>query len=325
MQITVELNETDLLARMKNFEDHLVERKVVGDEKDWKKTAVAFANSVPVGVPAVLFIGVRDNGEIETPPKNLDEAQKKFNSIMKKVYPRIPYVTKIVSENGLQALAVIVYGSELRPHFAGLAYVRNGSESNEASEAQFEELIAQRNSKAARILRWKGKQVTVFLRSGDSEVPWPNGTIVTDCNQFYMSLQAVPYEPATSFPLSRVEINFDNLRHTLQLEISDLSRNPWEIELEKHARQIVGYSLTDEGRLLLRHLMIHGRIECSSSFVPEISIDTQNREMQTAVTHGLITRQQESGGLQRTFYVVNSQFWPALQKIVPNIVQAVPR
>ena len=51
----VNLNDADLLAVMKNFEDHLVERKTVKDHKDWKKTAVAFANSVPVGLPAVLL------------------------------------------------------------------------------------------------------------------------------------------------------------------------------------------------------------------------------------------------------------------------------
>jgi len=133
MRITVDLNEADLLARMKNFEDHLVERKTIKDEKDWKKTAVAFANSVPVGLPAVLFIGVRDNGEIEAPQKDLDEAQKKFNVQMERVYPRIAYVPKIVNDNGRQALAVVIPGSELRPHFAGLAYVRLGSETRNAS------------------------------------------------------------------------------------------------------------------------------------------------------------------------------------------------
>ena len=71
MKITVELNEADLLARMRNFEDHLVERKVVKDEKDWKKTAVAFANSVPVGLPAVLYIGVRDTGRNRNAPAKL--------------------------------------------------------------------------------------------------------------------------------------------------------------------------------------------------------------------------------------------------------------
>src|SRR6266567_995778 len=145
MKITVELNEPDLLARMRNFEDHLVERKTVKDEKDWKKTAVAFANSVPVGLPAVLYIGVRDDGEFELPQRNLDEAQKRFNSQMQKVFPRIAYVPKIISENDQQALAVIIPGSELRPHFAGLSYVRRGSETYEASEQEFEELIAQRS------------------------------------------------------------------------------------------------------------------------------------------------------------------------------------
>lgn len=89
MQIVVELNELELLARMRNFEDHLVERKTIKDEKDWKKTAVAFANSVAVGLPAVLYLGVRDTGEIETPQQNLDEVQKKFNRQMERVYPRI--------------------------------------------------------------------------------------------------------------------------------------------------------------------------------------------------------------------------------------------
>src|SRR5882724_9987147 len=100
MNVIVHLSEADLLARMKNFEDHLVERKTVKDEKDWRKAAAAFANSVPVGLPAILYIGVRNDGDIETPQKDLDEAQKRFNSQMQRVYPRIAYVPKIISENG---------------------------------------------------------------------------------------------------------------------------------------------------------------------------------------------------------------------------------
>lgn len=147
---------------MRNFEDHLVERKTAKDQKDWKKTAVAFANSVPVGLPAVLYIGVRNNGEIETPQPNLDDIQRKFNSKMERVYPRIFYVPKIITENGRQALAVVIPGSDLRPHFAGLSYVRRGSESVSASEEQFAELIAQRNSKAREILLWKDEQCLVL-------------------------------------------------------------------------------------------------------------------------------------------------------------------
>jgi hypothetical protein len=223
----IDLNEADLLARMKNFEDHLVERKVISDQKDWKKTAVAFANSTPVGLPAVLFIGVRNNGEIETPQQNLDDAQKKFNSRMQDVYPRVPYVPKIISDKGQQALAIIIPGSELRPHFAGLSYVRRGSETFEASEQQLRDLITQRNSKAARILAWKDKTITVVIPLPPSashlelaQTSKFNASVVTECNPFYVSLQPSPTEPPTSFPLSRIEILFDNLRQRLQLEIS---------------------------------------------------------------------------------------------------------
>jgi hypothetical protein len=82
-------------------------------------------------------------------------------------------------EKERHALAVIIPGSESRPHFAGLSYVRSGSESVEASEQQFMEFIAQRNSKAARILLWKHRKVTVINRpqvcveSGQTTLPWP--------------------------------------------------------------------------------------------------------------------------------------------------------
>ena len=99
MHITVDLNDADLLLRMRNFEDHMVERKTVKDEKDWKRAAVAFANSAPIGYPAVLYIGVRNSGEIETPQKDLEEVAKKFNGQMQKVYPRIAYVPRVVNRS----------------------------------------------------------------------------------------------------------------------------------------------------------------------------------------------------------------------------------
>jgi len=301
MQIVVELNESELLARLRNFEDHLVERKTIKDERDWKKTAVAFANSVPVGLPAVLYIGVRDNGEIETPQQNLDDVQKKFNRHMEKVYPRIAYVPKIVTYNGRQALAVIIPGSDLRPHFAGLSYVRRGSETIEASEARFEELIAQRSSKTALLIQYKGKNVAVFIRTGDSEIPWPTNTVLVACNQFFVTIKRFDHEPAHSFPLSRVEINFDNLRNTLQLDISDPNRNAWNVQLERQVHQIVGFEMTHEGQLLLNYLLTVGKAEFGRQFLPEVSLDTQNKQMEIAVKRGLVRCEPDSAaGLLRT-------------------------
>jgi hypothetical protein len=144
---------------------------------------------------------------------------------MQKVYPRIAYVPKIISENGGQALAVIIPGSELRPHFAGLSYVRKGSESIEASDQQFAALIAQRNSMAARILSWKDEKVTVMMDIPVIRPPLENTVtnrqfeaVVVDCDQFYVTLRQSD-GVQRSFPLSRVEINFDNTHKRLLLEI----------------------------------------------------------------------------------------------------------
>ena len=224
METIVQLSDADLLARMRDFEDHLVERKTVKDEKDWKKTAVAFANSVPIGLAAVLYIGVRDNGQIETPQANLDEIQKKFNGQMQRVYPRVPYVPKIVSDNGQQALAVIIPGSELRPHFAGLAYVRRGSESIEASEQQFVELVASRTAKSSEILKWKDKVITVHeLRveramQALGRIGSTREMFVRDCNSFYVTLRD-GNQQKSSYPLRNVDISFDHQKGRLALEI----------------------------------------------------------------------------------------------------------
>jgi predicted HTH transcriptional regulator len=224
LRLVVELSDADLLARMRNFEDHMVERKTFKDERDWKKTAVAFANSVPVGLPAVLYIGVRENGDIEIPQPNLDEAQKKFNAMMKKVYPRIAYTTKILSHEGKQALAIIIPGSELRPHFAGLSYVRNGSESPEASEQQFAVLIASRSAKSSELLKWKLKKITVY-HLNVSHAMYSVGRIgsttemfIRDCNSFYVTLDRGGKEPV-SYPLRNVDLSFDHEREQLALEI----------------------------------------------------------------------------------------------------------
>jgi hypothetical protein len=213
-----------------------------------------------------------------------------------------------------------VLGSELRPHFSGLAYVRRGSETFDASEQQFDELIAQRNSKAARILQWKGKNITVFVRTADSEIPWPKSTTLEDCNQFYVTIQAVPHEPSSSFPLSRIEINFDNLRKTLQLEISDPNRNAWDVELERTARQVLGHMMTQGGRTLLSWLLKQGQRECQGQFMQEVSLDVQNTQMEIAVQQGLIRREQEQGRLKRTFYVFNPEYLPVLKRVLPEFM-----
>lgn len=220
MEQTLEFTESDLVSRLTNFEDHFVERKTVSDQKDWGKTVVAFANSAPNRYPCVLFIGARDNGEIETPQRDLDSVQKTLNSKLKLVYPPPPYLLKVIVADGRQVLAVIVFGSELRPHFSGPAYIRKGSESYEASEEQHNLLIATRNNKASKIMEYMDKVVTVInrpMQPGMSESSWGGGVKVYSCNQYWVTL--ISGGQKSSFPLSRVELNFDDTNNTLKLEL----------------------------------------------------------------------------------------------------------
>ena len=218
----IELKDEELLLRLRNFEDNFVERKTSGDSKDWLKTVVAFANSVPVGYPAVLFIGVKDDGMPEEKAVNLDSLQKTFSEKVSEAYPLVYYVTKIVNVDGKQVLAVIVPGSADRPHFAGQAYVREGSRSVVASKPQFEELVASRNSKTYEILQWKGKAITVDLMRAEAQalmtgpVVGSQEYIVVDCNQFYVTLGAGT--GTKSVPLERVNISFDQKAERLKLE-----------------------------------------------------------------------------------------------------------
>ena len=217
----IELKDEDLLLRLRNFEDNFVERKTSGDSKDWLKTIVAFANSTPVGYPAVLYIGVKDDGTPEEKTVNLDSIQKSFSEKASEAYPLVYYLTKIVNVGGKQVLAVIVPGSADRPHFAGQAYVREGSRSVVASKPQFEELIASRNSKAYEILKWRGKTITVVVLGAQPRALGPvllrsmECTLV-DCTQFYVTLENP--DGKGCIPLSRIEVSFDEQAQRLKLE-----------------------------------------------------------------------------------------------------------
>lgn len=226
----INLTDQDILLRLSAFEDAFVERKTASDSKDWLKTAVAFANTTPVGDPAILFIGVRNNGEIEA-NANLDSLQWTLSDKLALAYPEIYYLPKVLQKDGKQFLAVIIPGSADRPHFAGPAYVRDGSQSVVSSAKQFEVLLAERSSKVREILKWKGKVVTfrssmtrnlqIVHTLGTTAGGTLAGTI-TDCNQFYVTVESVTRKnQVISFPLREIEINFDHYEHRLELRLPD--------------------------------------------------------------------------------------------------------
>lgn len=205
----------ELILWLRDAEHSFAERKLFSDSKDWLKTVVAFANSTPTDYPAILYIGVKDDGSPDKKAIDLDSVQKEFSRKVGLVYPPVYYETRILDVEATKVLAVIVPGSRSRPHFAGPSYVRDGSKTVIASKEQFDRLIAQRISKAYKILEWKGKTVTLGnIGRGQLNPSSYSQGIVVDCDQFYVTVDA---NGRSSLPLDRIEISFDDGSNRLEL------------------------------------------------------------------------------------------------------------
>ena len=225
MKQGLHLTDEELLALLANGEDQTTERKSKTDTGDILKTLVAFANSTPLGYPAVLFIGVFDDGRIQDMTgSELDSAQKSLRREAEKAYPPIPYFPRIVNAGQNKLLAVIVPGSPERPHFGGPSYVRQGSESPRASAEQFQALIDERSSKVYQIRKWIGKTVGVHGRTkrvgqlGPRVSSVGNGRLV-DCNQFWVVLETDDGWGLRlrSFPLPALDLDYCPIHENLIL------------------------------------------------------------------------------------------------------------
>lgn len=113
-----------------------------------------------------------------------------------------------------QVLAILVPGSPDRPHFAGKSYIRVGSQTKEASEHEFEALVAQRSSVVYEVLKWKGKTISFYLTEVHGDRPH-QGTAFTvvDCNNFYVTLAVK--EQIFSYALRNANLSFDHKHQRL--------------------------------------------------------------------------------------------------------------
>jgi len=220
----IQLTDEDILLRLANTEDSTIERKSVNDYRDCLKTAVAFSNSLPIGDPGIIFVGVFDDGRVQESNNNLDSLQKKVSEEINKIYSPIYPQMKVMRKEGKEFLAVIVRGSPERPHFAGQSYIRSGSKTVVASEAQFGRLVAERNSKAREILKWGSREVTYRFARGDNIsvgkhlLTMRTFCRVVDCNQFFVTLEfGFDEKVQRAYPLAFIEINHDCEHDHLEL------------------------------------------------------------------------------------------------------------
>ena len=79
-----------LIIRLKSTEHDFVELKPRGQKGEWLQTAVAFANSAPIGWPAVLFVGVDDRGHPQQQNGQIEPLIRMISDVIdQKAYPSI--------------------------------------------------------------------------------------------------------------------------------------------------------------------------------------------------------------------------------------------
>jgi hypothetical protein len=218
-------SDIDFVARLTDTEDHFTERKSKSDKGGWLRTTVAFANSAPIGYPALLFVGVTDQGVITDNGKIEDLMKSYSDTISANSYPPIYTMPRVFTHNGKSCIAVTIPGSAGRPHFSGMSYIRDGTQTKPASEEQFAALIAQRSSKARMILEWKGKTVThQNLQNRGTHLSSSSGgyPVVADCNEFFVTLRFGSGTPSEAFsyrsiPLTWIELSFDDVHKRLKI------------------------------------------------------------------------------------------------------------
>jgi hypothetical protein len=200
------VTEAELLSKVSDTENNFVERKTIKNTDGWLKTAVAFANSCPVGQPGILYVGVDDNGVVAKQTDNFDfeTLQKTISANIAKAWPPIYFNSHILKKDGATFVAVVVFGSPLRPHFSGRAYVRVGPETRDASDGEYDELIAQRSGIVRALKKLIGQVVMwqaygIFAGNGEGKL--------LDCNQFFVTIDGGTYRRC--LPIDWITLSFD--------------------------------------------------------------------------------------------------------------------
>ena len=99
MNPIVTLTDEALLLKLRGTEHDFVERKARAQKGDWLQAAVAFANSAPIGWPAVLFVGVDDDGAPQQGPEKLEDLSKGVAAVIEQAYPPIYFDIRPLREH----------------------------------------------------------------------------------------------------------------------------------------------------------------------------------------------------------------------------------
>ena len=129
----------------------------------------------------------------------------------------------MLAVDGKEVVAVVVPPSPRKPHFTGPSFVRVGSESIQASERQYEDLILSRTDKTRQLVEFRDRRTIISVRGMNyrlgSSKPFSGGGHVEQgecqverCDGFSVTLHDLGSGASFTEELSRVSITVDDQR-----------------------------------------------------------------------------------------------------------------
>jgi len=118
----------------------------------------------------------RFGGDVQLPGTPSSIPQPLLERARKDCYPPIKADSYEIEIDGKHIVAVEVQSSDRKPHFAGAAYVRAGSESVAASDELYDELLTTHCGIAGQILKWKN-DVSFYPNFDPPPVFPPSGSL----------------------------------------------------------------------------------------------------------------------------------------------------
>ncbi len=254
----------DLHALLAAPESSLLERKPeTVNKSELRRTLVAFANTVPEGQTAVLFIGLHDDGSI-LGVRDTDAVQKRVRETAEQdCYPPIAYTCRVISADGEHVVGVAVSHSPNGPHFSGPAFVRRGSESVVATSEVYEELIHSRTDKCRRILQFRGQLVSVVCVQhvlgkvkvvADVHHKEESECRVLDCDSHTLRLEVINGSSRVAEPLEYVTISYDEIKWRPAAEVVLIKSAVKQMRLARLLAQIESWD-PELIAMIARHLL----------------------------------------------------------------------
>jgi hypothetical protein len=211
-----------MLSERRSKEISLVEHKPGSvNKREIRREACAFANSLPAGAEAVIFIGLQDVTGAATGIKNMDSLHKMIDEALTvDCYPAIKYETRELPYDGSAVLALIIPASLKKPHFTGPAFVRNGARTATASEDQLNELLLSRIDNCRELIRYKNSDQIISVRGLNyklgSNKPFRTPHVeseackVESCTGHTVRFLRIASRESFTEELSRLSISFDD-------------------------------------------------------------------------------------------------------------------